>query len=66
MLSKPPPAKKRIVLFPLDTKAPMPHRCFARTADHYIVKWWKMTELERDVWLTALAAITPEGERKPS
>ena len=51
----------KVLIFPADTKCPMPRRYYARTRGEFVVYVEKMAEWEQEVWLMAMKAI---GEDK--
>lgn len=51
------PEPRRVLIFPVDTKVPLPRRYSVRVTDGCLVKLCKMQPWEQEAWLIGILAV---------
>ena len=51
----------RVLVFPKDTRCPMPHKYYARRRGEFVVYAEKMTKWEQEIWLMAMKAVANDN-----
>ena len=51
----------KVLVFPANSRCPMPHKYYARRRGEWVVYVEKMAEWEQEVWLMAMKAVANDN-----